>query len=115
MKSEMMLFEMSLPLPLPKVVLDLVYCFDPTRRENYDNVIEEINNYQTNALVAEKYIFKHDAMLMDWWYDIGSSNWYWYWKKGWHNNPYCSMSLPGIVPQRENWRKRNKRWEHGFE
>ena len=70
-----MLFEKSLPLPLPKAVLNLVYCFDPTCRENYDKVIEEINNYHTTAI----YIFEHDGRLIDWWYDIGSSNWYWYW------------------------------------
>ena len=90
----MMLFKKSLPLPLPKAVLNLVYCFDLTRREDFDNVIDEINNYQTNALVVEKYISKHNALLIDWWYEIGSSNWYWYWKRPEWKSPYHILYWP---------------------
>jgi len=101
MVGDMLPFEQSLPVPLPKALLNLVYCFDPTRRENYDKVIKEINNYHTNA----KYILEHDSTLMDGWYAIGSSNWYWYWKRPGWNNPYHILywapppSLANLCPR----------------
>ena len=38
----MMLFETALPLPFPKEVLDMVYSFDSTHRDDYVRVMTEL-------------------------------------------------------------------------
>ena len=60
---------LPLPLALPIELLDKVYSFDPTHRENYKKVMEDITLYKK----AAAYVYEIKQ-----WYDIGASKWYWF-------------------------------------
>ena len=65
----MLPFKISLPLPLPKALLEEVYRFDPTYKENYNKVIEDIKLYSKAATYAPE---------LDIWHNMGSSKWYFF-------------------------------------
>ena len=67
----MLPFKKSLPLPLslPTDLLDKIYSYDPTHRENYKKVMENLKLYNK----AAPYVYEIKQ-----WYDIGSSKWFWF-------------------------------------
>ena len=50
-------------------MLNKIYCYDPTHRENYDKVIEDIKLYYKAATYVPEF---------NTWYNMGSCNWYFF-------------------------------------
>ena len=80
----MLPFENILPLPLPKLLLGKIYSYDSTHREDYDKVVAEMRNRENYHNVMNEINLYYNAALgagVPYYYSSmlsGESVWFWW-------------------------------------